>query len=217
LSNFLYARGIEHKRGERYPDAYSKATGKHWAQYDLHFRVARGRWINVEVWGEGLNTLSKGRYRKTRKAKEMWHEGRSDFLGIPYLDCLSDDKLAGYLKPYIGSIEPHVFDSPSDHIIETCHWSDSDELLQTCRKIAASTANGIFPTEEWLRKRRRHKNRKGPAHNTLAVYVNQWLGGTRNVRKLLGQEFASTTAWTRDSVITAWRALEKQHGVTPSQ
>jgi hypothetical protein len=93
LSNFLYARGVKHERGKRYPDGYAVQSGRHWATYDLHFQTRDGRWIDVEVWGEDRGAISRGRYRQTRKQKETWQANRSDFLGIPYLDCLSDESL----------------------------------------------------------------------------------------------------------------------------
>ncbi len=41
LSNFLYARGIKHKRGERYAAGYSKQSGRRWGSlYQFHIRVS---------------------------------------------------------------------------------------------------------------------------------------------------------------------------------
>ena len=217
LSNFLYARGIEHQRGERYPESYCKQFGRQWGQFDLHFRAATGEYIDVEVWGDELNNLAGGRYKRTRADKEKWHENNPNFLGIPYKDCLSDAKLTEILGPYIGVIEPFKFDQPRDRIVETSHWSDADDLLKTCREFAADMPDGIFPSESWLRKRGKHKNRPGEPYNTLAVRVNQWLGGTRNVRKLLGQGEASTTEWSEEKALKAWQDFEQKHGLTPSQ
>ncbi len=217
LSNFLYARGIEHKKGERYPAEYSVQSGRRWARYDLHFRVPDGVWIDVEIWGSPENMVAGGRYQKTRALKEAWHAGRANFLGIEYQDCLKDARLAEIMQPYIGIIKPFVFDKPSDHVVETSHWSDSDELLATCRELAAKMPDGIFPPEDWLRKRGKYAERPEETYNTLAERVNSWLGGTRNVRRILGQSDASTTKWTRQSVIQAWRAFEAKHGLSPSQ
>ncbi len=77
--------------------------------------------------------------------------------------------------------------------------------------------DGIFPSEDWLRKRGKYANCPGPQYNTLAIRVNQWLGGARNLRKLLGHAHASTTAWTPENVIAAWRNYEDQYGISPSQ
>jgi hypothetical protein len=217
LSDFLHARGIAHRRGERYPDAYATQTGRAWGRYDMHFRTPDGRSIDVEVWGDDLNRMNGGRYRQTRNFKEAYQAGRDDFVGIPYKACLSDVALTEILKPFIGLIAPFVFEKPFDRAIETSHWSGADELLEDCRKLAASMPDGIFPVESWLRKRGKYNGRSGPAYNTLAIYVNRWLGGTRHVRKLLGQDSASTTSWTSDKLRLAWDSFVATHGVTPTQ
>jgi hypothetical protein len=217
LSDFLHARGIAHRRGTRYPQDYANQSGRKWATYDLHFQTAGGTWIDVEVWGDELNRLSGGRYRETRKRKERWQAGRANFLGIPYRRCFSDASLTKILEPFIGIIAPFVFDRPSDRAIETSHWSDGGELLEDCRKLAATMPDGIFPSEDWLRKRGKYKNRPGPLYNTMAVRVNQWLGGTRAVRRLLDQDSASTRDWTLEKLKTAWHDFETQYGETPSQ
>ena len=94
LSDFLHARGIEHKRGERYPTDYEEKSGRKWARYDLHFLGKDGGWIDVEVWGDSLSPMSGGRYAKTRALKEAWQRDRPNFLGISYKDCLSQKRLA---------------------------------------------------------------------------------------------------------------------------
>lgn len=217
LSNFLYARGIEHKRGERYAPGYSEQSGRRYGCLDMHFISADGAWIDVEVWGDSLNALSGGRYKETRALKEKWYAGNPNFLGILHLDCLSDAKLTEILRPYIGVIDPFQFDKPVDHMIETSHWSNADELLATCREFATQMPEGIFPSEDWLRKRGKYRDRQGPTYNTLAVRINQWIGGTRKVREILGHGHASTTAWTPERVIIAWRNFQQKHGLTPSQ
>jgi len=216
LSNFLYARGVEHRIGERYPDSYSIQSGRAYGRYDMHFISKSGSQIDVEIWGDIPDAYSHGRYGVTRAKKEAWHNGRADFLGLHYIDCLSETRLIELLKPYIGVIEPFRFDKPQDHLIETAHWSDADELLESCRAFAKQRSDGIFPGNEWLRKRGRYVDRPGEAYNTLAGRVDQWLGGTRNVRRLLGQGHASTTRWTVETVTVAWQKFESQHGLTPT-
>jgi hypothetical protein len=109
LSNFLYARGIEHKRGERYPENYSEHASARYAYYDLHFRNHFGEWIDVEIWGDKPNGHSEYRYQEKRSDKERYHAGRPDFLGIHFKDCYSDDILTKLLAPHIGIIEPFRF------------------------------------------------------------------------------------------------------------
>jgi len=217
LSDFLYARGIQHKRGERYPEGYSEQSGRTYGMFDLHFVSTAGAWIDVEIWGDQLNGLSGGRYQTTKQLKEKWQEQNTNFLGIPYKDCLSDARLTKILKPYVGIIAPYNFDKPTDREIETSHWSGADELLVYCKEFAAKMPDGLFPSESWLRKRGKYLNRQGLPYNTMAVRVNQWFGGTRKLRELLGQSSASTTAWTCEKAIAAWKAFEQAHGLSPSQ
>ena len=217
LSNFLYARGVEHKRGEHYPEGYSVQSGRRYGAFDLSFRASDGQWIEVEVWGDNLDRLSKGNYTKTKRLKERWQASNPHFLGIPSSDCLSDRRLTSILTPYIGVIEPFHFDFPTDKLIETSHWTDADDLLKHCSAFAAQMPDGMFPCEGWLRKRGRYADRPGPPYNTLAVYVHLWLGGFRNARALLGQGHASLTKWSPDQALAAWRAFHERYGVTPSQ
>jgi hypothetical protein len=213
LSDFLYARGIKHKRGERYADLNPEHIGQN--KYDLHFLDRTGEWIDVEIWGN-LENLSKGRYAASRSKKEAWRQDDPRFLGIESTDCLVEGRLEDILASHIGRIVPFVFDKPTDRIIETAHWSSSDELIESCRQLAAMQPDGLFPNEQWLRKRGRYKARPGEPYNTMAVRINQWLGGTRKVRELLDQAYASTNKWTPDNVVEAWRAFEDEYGITPA-
>ena len=217
MSDFLHARGIVHKYGERYDKGYAEQSGRHHGCYDIHFLTITGLWIDVEIWGDLPDNLSGGKYARTRVLKETWNTNNPNFLGIQYTDCLSDAKLTRILEPYIGIIEPFNFEKPQDPFIETSHWTDSDELLETCCQIAAQMPDGIFPNEGWLRKRGKYANRIGPTYNSVALRVVQWLGGFRNLRKLLGQSAISTTSWTSETVIQAWRDFQAEHGLTPTQ
>ncbi|HWB44017.1 MAG TPA: hypothetical protein VG900_01130 [Hyphomicrobiaceae bacterium] len=216
LSNFLYARGIGHRRGERYPEAYAEQSGRAYGIYDLHVATTSG-WLDVEVWGDRPNGHDEESYAQKRRAKEAFNAGNAAFLGIAHQDCYSDERLAAVLVPYIGSIAPFVFDKPTDRVIQSAHWSNTDELLDFCRKLAAQMPDGRFPTEGWLRKRGKWSDREGPVYNTASVYVKTWLGGVRNVRKLLGQEHLSTTLWDRAAALDAWQQFWQMHGLTPSQ
>lgn len=77
--------------------------------------------------------------------------------------------------------------------------------------------DGRFPTEEWLRKRGKWANRQGEAFNTLAVSIKNWLGGVRNLRRLLDQEHVSTIEWTPEKAIQAYKVFHDQYGMTPDQ
>lgn len=217
MSDFLHARNIPHKRGRRYDQDYADVSGRRHGTYDVHFQASDGRWIDVEIWGDLPDNLSGGKYADTRALKEAWNgKNNSNFLGVQFQDCYSDNKLTAILEPFIGVITPSNFEKPTDPFIETSHWTDGGELLEACRQIAAQMPDGIFPNEQWLRKRGKYAGRAGESYNSLALRVNQWLGGTRNVRKLLGQEGASTIKWSAESAIIAWREFHSLYGVAPT-
>ena len=219
LSNFLHARGVEHQRGGAYPAGYAEQSGRVRAYYDMHFRAADGRWVAVEVWGNLSGDHFGGeRYSETRRLKEAWNSAHNpDFLGIDHGDCLSDARLEEHLSPYIGIATPIRVQRREDGLVETAHWSSADELLDTCRQIAALAPGGVFPSDEWLRKRGKFADREGPAYNSVSAYVQRWLGGTRKVRELLGQGHASTTRWDAAEVKAAWKAFEQKHGMSPQR
>lgn len=216
LSNFLYARGIEHRRGERYPEAYSEATGRAYGLYDLHFQGLRHE-IDVEIWGDKPNGHGSAAYAEKRRGKELFNAGNPRFLGISFRDCFSDDKLSAILEPFIGLIPAFRFTQAIDHAIESSHWSNADELLEFCRHLASQMPDGAFPNEEWLRKRGKFASREGPAYNTLSVYIKLWIGGIRKLRELLGQPEMSTQQWDEAKTLERWRGFWDKHGVTPSQ
>lgn len=217
MSDFLYARGIGHRHGGRYDPGYAEQSGKRHGLYDLHLTTPNGQTIDVEIWGDLPDHMSGGKYAKTRALKETWNSTNPNFLGVQATDCLSDNKLTRILEPYIGVIAPYIFDKPQDTAIETSHWSDSDELIEACRRLATEMPDGIFPNEQWLRKRGKFADRPGQTYNSVAIRINQWLGGIRNLRQLLGQSDQSSTKWTPESAVLAWKAFELEHGVTPTQ
>ncbi|MGA7156470.1 MAG: hypothetical protein WBY53_06475 [Acidobacteriaceae bacterium] len=217
LSNFLYARGIQHRKGGRYPHEYAEHSGRNYGIYDLAFFAADKQWIDVEVWGDSPHGLGE-EYAAKRALKESFNQNnKRNFLGVEYKDCYSDANLSIVLAPYIGNIEPFRFDKPTDKLIHTTHWSNADELLEYARQIASTMPDGRFPTEEWLRKRGKWASRPGETHNTLSVYIKTWLGGVRNLRRLLDQEHVSTIEWTREKAIRAYKEFCEKYGMTPDQ
>lgn len=217
LSNFLYARGIEHKRGERYDDAFAEFAQKKYAIYDLHFLGNNGQWLDVEIWGDKPNGHNEEKYAQTREAKEAFNASNHNFIGLHYVDCYDEEKLTNILSQYIGRIAPFQFGKPTDPLIHSTHWSNADELLEFCKELASRMPNGEFPTEEWLRKRGAFVDRNGEAYNTLSVYIKMWLGGIRNLRKLIGQAEVSTQQWGKESALSAYKAFFDKHGLTPQQ
>lgn len=215
LSNFLYSRGIEHRKGGRYPDAYAEISGYRYGIFDLSLEASDKSWIDVEVWGDKPKGHDEKGYGEKRAAKEAFNHENSAFLGIGYQDCYNETHLADILEPYIGRIEPFRFDKPTDAMIHSTHWSNADELLEYAAELASTMPDGKFPTEEWLRKRGKWANREGEPYNTLSVYIKQWLGGVRKLRELLNQENFSTVQWTRESAINAYKDFYQTHGMTP--
>lgn len=218
LSNYLYARGVEHKKGERYGVDFAVMSPSKYAIYDLHFKGVNGDWFDVEVWGNKPNGHAEERYALVRQAKENFNAGNSRFLGIHHSECYDDGKLDTILRQAIGTtIQPFRFDKPTDALIHSTHWSNADELLDFCRDLAAKMPNGEFPAEDWLRKRGKWALREGVAYNTLSVYIKQWLGGVRNLRRLIGQSDVNTQQWDRHSAIAAYKVFYERHGLTPNQ
>jgi hypothetical protein len=217
LSNFLHARGIEHARGRKYPDDYGQQFGYSYGYYDLAFKASNGKWIDVEVWGDKPNGHSADRYAKKRSDKEEFNRNNTNFLGIHHTDCFTESRLIEILAVFIGHIEPFVFDGPHDAKLQSTHWSNADELLETCRMMIQTEWGGQFPNEEWLRKRGKFKNRPGPAYNTISIYIRKWLGGIRKARKLLGRNDESTETWDRDKALTAYMEFWQKWRQTPGR
>jgi len=217
LSNFLYARDIEHRRGDRYPDEYAKQSKSKYGYFDLHFQSDNEERIDVEIWGDKPLGHDEENYSRRRLEKEQFNKGNVRFLGIHYADCYKEERLAEILEPYLVKRAAFRFDTPTDPQIPTTHWSNTDELLAHCQTLAASMPDGEFPTEEWLRKRGKWAKRKGPAYNTVSIYIKTWLGGIRNLRRLLNQPHVSTATWDHSSAISAYRCFYEKHNMTPGQ
>ena len=215
LSNFLYARGIHHRRGERYPEAYEDSSGRPYGMYDMHFDGQLGP-VDIEIWGDNPNGSGQRKYQEKREEKERFNATNPGFLGIHFLDCYSEDRLTAILEPHIGCIRPFRFDKTTDKQIPSTHWSNADELLEYCRELAASQPDGDFPTEEWLRKRGKWADRPGPTYNTVSIYIKTWIGGIRKLRELLGQGHVSTVKWDREKALAHWKAFRELHGLSPN-
>ena len=68
LSNFLHARGIPHRRGQRYPDEYALVTGRSYGMYDLHFDGLAGE-VDVEIWGDKPKGHGEADYAEKRRGR----------------------------------------------------------------------------------------------------------------------------------------------------
>jgi hypothetical protein len=214
FSNFLYARGIEHITGRKYPKDYTTFSGLSYGYYDIQFKDKNGDWVDVEIWGDKPNGSSEEHYAFKRKAKEAYNADNNKFIGVEFRDCFEEEIITDILKPYIGVIEPYVFEKSTDKIIPSTHWSNADELIEYCKEFIKECPNQEFPTEEWLRKRGKWKDREGIAYNTLAVYIKKWIGGVRKLREILEQSQVSTEAWTKDKVLEEYKKWYEQYHIS---
>jgi hypothetical protein len=143
LSNFLYARGIEHRKGRKYADGYTEHSGHRYGIYNLRFLASDDRWMDVEVWGDKPLGLEE-ECRAKRVLKEGFNqENNPEFLGIGFRDCYEEKRLTDVLEPYIGRIEPFQFDKPTDRLIHTTHWSNADELLEYSPNTVRSYVHAV--------------------------------------------------------------------------
>jgi len=215
FSNFLYARGIEHELGRKYPDDYAAYSKRRYGYYDIQFLDKDGNSVDVEIWGDKPNGFNPEFYAHKRKIKERYNRNNASFLGVEFKDCFDEERLSQILEPYIGVIEPYIFEKPTDKIIPSTHWSNADELIDYCREFVKQFPNQEFPTEEWLRKRGKWAKREGEAYNTLSVYIKTWIGGVRKLREILNQSHVSTIVWDKESALEEYRKWYEQYQLTP--
>ena len=225
LANFLYSRGIEIKNGEKYPDEYSKLTGRKYGIYDLHFKCKIGEfvnnWISVEVWGDNPNGHGEIEYAKKRKGKELFNKNIKTFLGISYEDCYNEKSLENILKKYIGVIEPFVFKDERDALFQSTQWTIKDMVIKECKYILKHN-NNILPPEGWFRLRKNGKYENRIINdweknlkinlNTLSVYIKQ-CGGIRKIRNLLSCDNDSTVKWDQSNIINNMKDIYKQYSL----
>ena len=131
LSNFLYARGIEHRRGDRYPAEYAKQSSFKYGYFDLHFRSDRGDWIDVEIWGDKPLGHDESEYQTRRLQKEKFNAKNTNFLGIHYKDCFKEQALDKALRPHLAIRAAFKFDGPTD-------TPDTHDTLVEHRRIACA-------------------------------------------------------------------------------
>jgi hypothetical protein len=216
LSDFLYARNVEHAIGRRYPSSYSKLSCKAHGMYDLHFRKPNSNeWIDVEVWGGHPGGDGAEEYRRVRQAKIAFHKGNKNFIGIEHSDCYREPRLEQILRPFIGKLAIINYSHELDHSVPSVRWSTSEEVFAFCRQIAAKQSDGIFPSEKWLRKQGIYADRDGEAYPSLMDKVYQHFGSISNLRKLLGQQQHNRRRWSDDVVKSELDAWMKRYRRTP--
>ena len=92
-------------------------------------------WIDVEIWGDKLHVHNEQGYGEKREDKERFNKDNPNFIGLHFTDCFDEEKLSEILEPYTGVLEAFQFDKPTDKIIPTTHWSNTDELLEYCYQL----------------------------------------------------------------------------------
>lgn len=224
FANFLYARGIKFKKGERYPEEYSNQTGRKYGIFDIHFEGQNGsfkdNWVDVEIWGENPNGHDKKNYANKRNQKINFNKKNKNFLGIEYRNCYNEDKLINILKPYIGVIKPFVFEKETDHKIKSTMWSLADSVIERCKYIMNHNDNNM-PGESWLRCRKggkyEHRKRedweKKYNLNSLCVHIKQ-VGGMRKIREILNCPQTSTL-WNKEKILQEIKDIYITYGRTP--
>ena len=223
MGNFLFSRGIEFKVGEKYPKEYAEIYKVKYGIYDIHFKGKineyKNKWIDCEIWGENPNGHSKELYAIKRKNKELFNFDNNNFLGIEYHICYNEDKLIELLEKYIGIIEPFNFINEDDKKFKPTQWNLKDDVINQCKYIMDNN-NGIIPTEEWLRKRGKYKNRETfeweNKYNlgSLTVYIKE-IGGMRKVRELLNNSEKSTIKWDKNKIINLFIEIYNKYDKTP--
>lgn len=195
-SNFLYARGIEQKHGPKYPDAYTKLTGRKSGKYDRRFKgkigIYKDKWIDVEIWGDKPLGHAENDYAKKKAGKILFNKDNKYFLEIHWKDCYYEEKLISIMEPYIGIIAPFVFDKETDYKFKSIKWSILDEVTKICKYILSHINE--LPPKNWFLRKGLYKNRikqdweediyKKIGIHTLFRYIT-YVGGVKKIRKLL--------------------------------
>lgn len=192
--NFVWCRGIEVKKGEYYKNDYTKNTGRK-GIYDLHFKgtigIYKDKWISVEIWGGSHSRNRQEAYNNKRKEKEESHKNDIYFLGIEGEDCYNESKLILILEPYIGVIEPYIFENKKDKTISYTKWNLIAGIEKGATYIMEHN-NNIIPPINWMRCLYNHKNRTREAWEminhfnikTFSDAINRF-GGIVKVRQWL--------------------------------
>ena len=192
-------------------------TGQVYGYYDLEFIAKNGSLIKVEIWGEKPKGHAEVHYEYKKRLKLEFNSGDDAFLGINFRDCYVENHLDLILKDYIGNIKPYVFNNSYDDVIPSTHWSNSDELIEYCKDLASRMPDKIFPAEDWLRKRGKWKDRGGETYNTLSIYIKKWVGGIRQLRKIIGQPENSTVKWDKEKAVQEYKNIYNTYGLTTGQ
>ena len=93
FSNFLYNRGIEHQKGRKYPDDFSKITGQTYGYYDLMFKDKNNNFIDVEIWGEKPRGHAQKHYAYKKHLKEKYNLNNKNCLGINFREGVNEKRL----------------------------------------------------------------------------------------------------------------------------
>lgn len=195
LVNFLYTRGIKMTKGRYYTNSYTQNTGRK-GIYDLHFiSPITDNEISVEIWGGAHSKNRQDAYNKKRKDKENSHINSNTFIGIEHDDCYSESNLIPILEPYIGVIEPYIFENEKDKTISCTKWNLIAGIEKGATYIMENN-NNIIPSVLWMRCRGSYKNRTHETwemtnHFNIRTFSDaiDIFGGIVKVRQLMNVKY----------------------------
>tara|TARA_Y100000748_G_scaffold303281_1_gene307902 strand:- start:1356 stop:3374 length:2019 start_codon:yes stop_codon:yes gene_type:complete len=193
VGDYLFARNVEQRKGQKYPENYADYGEFHSAIYDGHFLGQYGKWKDVwiayEIWGD--NPAGRGEvYAKRRKQKELFHKKENIFfLSIHWEKCEKEKNLEDIFRPFLGVL-PVVKGSEEDKHFDSNLWSFKDIVLAECKKVQQHY--GTIPLTAWFLRRKEYKYRVQNrwefelryAMSTLLRKIEK-IGGIRKVRKIL--------------------------------
>ncbi len=231
FANFLWARGIDPKKGGKYESDFAKTSSYSSAVYDIEFIATFGQYeghkILVEIWGDsksaGPNGHNLEEYLAKKAAKIKYHENNPYFLGLGYENCYTEKKLIDILQPYIGknckisrTKENHDFQFPPTM------WTLADEVIKTCKFVCHNMPDNILPALGWFKRSDTYKCRpvldwEPETWGRFPCKINQ-VGGILKLREVLGQkQHNKITHWTKDNVTQALADFYTTYRVWPTQ
>jgi len=195
LVNFLYTRGIKMTKGRYYTNSYTQNTGRK-GIYDLHFiSPITDNEISVEIWGGAYSNNRQDAYNNKRKDKEKSHINDNTFLGIEHDDCYNESTLISILEPYIGVIEPYIFENEKDKTISCTKWNLIAGIEKGATYIMENN-NNIIPSVNWMQCTYNYKNRPREDWETTNhfnimsfSYAIHRFGGILKVRQLMDVKY----------------------------
>jgi len=206
VSDFLYKYGADYRSEPRYPEDFS-TQHTDGGRFDFGLTIDQEQFF-IEVWGSNYGR-NQQRYDSIRSEKEKYcQENNINLIGIEYADTLSEDKLKNIFEPYLSNVKNEI-------VVNSIILSFEERVVEDCRQLAAQQPDGLLPSEEWIRKRGRWKDREGDAYGTLPNEIRA-IGGFLKVRQILGEELQYRD-WDDDKILEELRDFYDTHQITPTK